>query len=132
MNSAYGRLCGFTGGALILLGITMLTTMLIFLITGHSPIPTGGVGHYFLAFTGSVLVAWGLSLRLASRNSELAYLLAPANAIGMALMAFYRSVIVLSSADVRAWIGFIPMGEALLFGGLAIAFLWGRPKPLQV
>jgi hypothetical protein len=48
----------------------------------------------------------------------------------MALMACYRFVIVLSSADVRAWIGFLPMGEALLFGGLAIAFWWGRPKPV--
>lgn len=132
MNSAYGRLCGITGGALTLLGITMLAIMLIFLITGQSPIPTGEVGHYFLAFTGSVLVAWGLSLRLASRNGELAYLLAPANSIGMAFMAFYRFVIVLSSTDVRAWIGFIPIGEGLFFGGLAIAFWWGRPKPLQV
>jgi hypothetical protein len=61
---------------------------------------------------------------------ELARILAPANAMGMALMAFYRFVIVLSSADVRSWIGFLPMGEAFLFSGLAIAFWWGRPKPL--
>lgn len=130
MNSAYGRLCGITGGALILLGFTLLTVMLVFLGTGQSPIPADGVGHYFVAFTGSVLVAWGLSLHVASRHMELARILAPANAIGMALMAFFRMVIVLSSADVRSWIGFLPMGEALLFGGLAIAFWWGRPKPV--
>lgn len=130
MNSAYGRLCGITGGALILLGFILLAVMLFFLSTGQSPIPADGVGHYFVAFTGSVLVAWGLSLQVASRDMALARILAPASAVGMALMAFYRFVIVLSSADVRAWIGFIPMGEACLFGGLAIAFWWGRPKLL--
>jgi hypothetical protein len=130
MNSAYGRLCGITGGGLIVLGFTLLTVMLVFLGTGQSPIPVDGVGHYFVAFTGSVLMAWGVSLLIASRDMEVARILAPANATGMALMAFYRLVIVLSSADVRAWIGFLPMGEALLFGGLAIAFWWGRPKPV--
>ncbi len=130
MNSAYGRLCGITGGGLILLGFTLLTVMLVFLTNGQSPIPVDGVGHYFVAFTGSVLVAWGLSLQVASRHMELARILAPASAIGMALMAFYRLVIVLSSADVRAWVGFLPMGEAFLFGGLAIAFWWGSPKPV--
>jgi len=63
-------------------------------------------------------MAWGLSLQIVSRDMEVACILAPANATGMALMALYRLVIVLSSADVRAWIGFLPMGEALLFGGL--------------
>ncbi len=128
MNSAYGRLCGITGGALILLGFILLAVMLFFLGTGQSPILANGVGHYFVAFTGSVLVAWGLSLQIASRDMDLARILAPASATGMALMALYRFVIVLSSADVRAWIGFIPMGEACLFGGLAITFWWGRPK----
>ncbi|MEM9220299.1 MAG: hypothetical protein AAGD25_38985, partial [Cyanobacteria bacterium P01_F01_bin.150] len=52
------------------------------------------------------------------------------HAIGMALMAFYRFVMVLSNADVRAWVGFIPMGESILFGVLAVAFWWGRPKLL--
>ena len=130
MNSAYGRLCSITGGGLILIGLSLLTVMLVFLSTGQSPIPADGVGHYFVAFTGSVLVAWGLSLQVASQDKELARSLAPASAIGMALMAFYRLVIVLSSADVRTWIGFLPMGEALLFGGLAVAFWWGRPKPV--
>lgn len=130
MNSAYGKLCGITGGALILLGFILFIAMLIFLNTGRSPIPSNGVGHYFVAFTGSVLVAWGLSLQVASQNIELARLLAPASAIGMALMALYRLVIVLSSADVRAWVGFIPVDEAFLFSGLAIAFWWGRPEPL--
>jgi hypothetical protein len=50
MNSAYGRLCGTAGGALILLGLTLLTVMLVFLGTGQSPIPVDGVGHYFVAF----------------------------------------------------------------------------------
>lgn len=130
MNSAYGRLCGITGGGLIVLGFTLLTVMLVFLGTGQSPIPVDGVGHYFVAFTGSVLMAWGVSLLIASRDMEVARIFAPANATGMALMAFYRLVIVLSSADVRAWIGFIPVGEAFLFSGLAIAFWWGRPKPV--
>lgn len=130
MSSAYGRLRGFTGGALILIGFTLFTVMLVFLGTNQSPVPADGVGHYFVAFAGSVLVAWGLSLQTASRNMELARLLASASAIGMALMAFYRFVIVLSNADIRAWIGFISMGEACLFGGLAIAFWWGRPKIL--
>lgn len=130
MDSAYRRLCGITGGALILLGLLLLVTMLVYLGTGQSPLPVDGVGHYFVAFTGSVLVAWGLGLRAAAQDSKLAHILAPANAIGMAFMAFYRFVIVLSSADVRAWIGFLPMGEAFLFGLLAIAFWWGRPKLL--
>jgi ABC-type transport system involved in multi-copper enzyme maturation permease subunit len=62
MNSAYGKLCGITGGGLILIGFTLLIVMLVFLGTGQSPIPVDGVGHYFVAFTGSVLVAWGVSL----------------------------------------------------------------------
>ena len=130
MNSAYGKLCGIAGGGLILIGFTLLIVMLVFLGTGQSPIPVDGVGYYFVAFTGSVLMAWGVSLLIASRDMEVARILAPANATGMALMAFYRFVIVLSSADVRAWIGFIPVGEAFLFGGLAIVFWWGRPKPV--
>ena len=130
MNSSYRNLCGITGGGLILLGLILLISMLIFLSTGQSLIPVGGVGQYFVAFTGSILVVWGLSLQVASHEIEIARILAPVNAIGMILMAFYRFVIVLSNADVRAWVGFIPMGESFLFGVLAVAFWWGRPKLL--
>ncbi|MGD1851152.1 MAG: hypothetical protein ACFCBU_11285 [Cyanophyceae cyanobacterium] len=130
MNVGYEKLCGITGGALLLLGAILLTSMVSFVVAGQSPIPTDGVGQYFVGFTGSVVVVWGASLQVAARNLQLANRLAPISVIGMVLMAFYRVVMAIGSLEVRAWIGWLPLFEAALFGVLAIAFWWGRPKLL--
>jgi len=97
-----------------------------FLSTGRSNLPVTAPGQYFVAFTGCALATWGLSLVAAARAPEVAHALGIPTGVGFGLMALMRYLAV-TSAEIREWIGWLPLGEAILFTFLAYTFIAKRP-----
>ena len=122
----YSRLYGYTGNVLIVIGALFFSAFLAFVATGHSPVPTNAVGHYFVAFAASALIGWGWSLRSAAGDAAQRRSLAIPTAAGIALMGLYRIVIVVASPDVRAWVGWVPAAEAVACAVLAVMFARSR------
>jgi hypothetical protein len=123
---AYSRLYGYTGLVFMIIGAAFFPAFIGFLIFGRSPVPTNAVGHYFVAFAASAMIGWGWSLRAAASDAALRRLLAIPTATGMALMGLYRIIIVIASAEVRAWAGWVPAGEAVACALLTLAFARAR------
>ncbi len=119
---AYSRLYGYTGVVFMIIGAAFFPAFIGFLVLGRSPVPTNAVGHYFVAFAASAMIGWGWSLRAAASDAALRRLLAIPTATGMALMGLYRIIIVVASADVRAWAGWVPAVEAVACALLTVAF----------
>ena len=126
----YSRLYGSTGTVFVAVGAVFFPAFLAFLTTGRSPVPTNVVGHYFVAFAASALVGWGLCLRAAARDAGLRAALAVPTAVGLALMGLYRIIIVVASAELRVWAGWVPAGEAVACAVLAVSFVRARTKRL--
>ena len=88
------------------------------------PFPIGPQGYYFVAFSGSCLVAWGFCLFGAARGAG-GRAIGTATAIGLSLGAIYR-LLVWTLGDFW-WMGDTPRVEAIVFLVIALAFLWLRP-----
>ena len=128
---AFSILCATFGGILCVAGLVLFAQFFRF----HAPgglglplLPMGPNGHYFVAFTGSALVAWGGALLGAARHPEHSRTVGTATAVALVLSAFYRIV---------AWVvgDYVVLGdllrvEAALFLVLALAFVWLRPARL--
>jgi hypothetical protein len=125
---AYAILCATFGSILCVAGLVLFAQFFRF----HAPgglgfplLPMGPNGHYFVAFTGSALVAWGGALIGAARDPGRTRAVGTATAVALVMSAFYRMV---------AWVvgdyvalGDLPRFEAALFLLLALAFVWLRP-----
>ena len=121
-DPAYSRLYGYTGAVFMSIGAVFFPAFIAFLVSGHSPVPTNAVGHYFVAFAASAMIGWGWSLRTAARDAALRRVLAMPTAVGMALMGLYRIIIVVASPEVRAWAGWVPGIEAGACAILTVVF----------
>ena len=91
-------------------------------------IPTGPVGHYFVAFTGCAMVGWGGGLLGAARHPASGRTVGTVTALALVMMGVYRMLAWLVG-DYYIWLGELPRAEALLFLALALAFVWLRPAP---
>jgi len=89
----------------------------------------GPNGHYFVAFTGSALVAWGGALLGAARHPEHSRTVGTATAVALVMSALYR--IVAWVVGDYALLGNLLRGEAAAFLLLALAFVWLRPGRLE-
>jgi hypothetical protein len=128
MPRAYSVLCGIVGTAFVLLGAVFFgVSMASFAPGASSPLrfPLGPNGLYFVAFTGSTLVAWGGCLLGAARRGG-GRSIGTATAVGLVLASIYRMSAWLMG-DI-AWAGELPRLEASLFLVLALGFVWLRPK----
>ena len=125
---AYPILCATLGVMLCVMGLLLFAQFFRFHAPGGLGLPLltmGPNGHYFVAFTGSALVAWGGALLGAARHPEHSRTLGTATAAALVMSAFYRMV---------AWVvgdyavlGDLPRGEAAFCLLLALAFVWLRP-----
>lgn len=123
----YRALAGTVGLLFVLIGLVLFATFFGYQQPGSTPaISTGPMGHYFVAFTGCALVAWGGMLLNGARRPAVADVLATPTALGLAMMAVYRMV---------GWIvgdyhlqGDLLRVEAGLFLLLALAFMWLKPN----
>jgi hypothetical protein len=91
-------------------------------------IPTGPIGHYFVAFTGCALLGWGSAMIGAAREpaSSTSRTVGTATAFVMVLMALVRMV-AWTIGDYASWLGDIPRQEATALIVIALALVWLRP-----
>lgn len=130
-QTAFRVLSGTMGTAFILLGLALTATFFGYQEPGSTPsIPTGPVGHYFIAFSGCALVGWGGGLIGAARRQQTTSLVSRTIATATALALVLMSVVRMAAwvvGDYHMWAGDVLRGEAAFFLLLALAFLWLRP-----
>lgn len=123
----YRLLMGSLGIALFLFGAAMVAAFFLYQRPGSVPmVPTGPVGHYFVAFTGCALMGWAGGLLGAARDPLASRTVGTATVFVLILMAVIRMV-AWFIGDYAAWLGETPRGEATLFLLLALALIWLRP-----
>lgn len=132
MELAYKTLCWIVGSIMVVGGLALVGVFVVSVTPGSSsplPFPIGPQGYYFVAFSGSCLVAWGFCLFGAARGAG-GRAIGTATAIGLSLGAIYR-VLVWMLGDFW-WMGDTPRVEAIVFLVIALAFLWLRPPRAAV
>lgn len=124
---AYRWLAASIGALMVAGGLAFFFTFFRYQTPGSTPaIPTGPVGHYFVAFAGCALVGWGGSLLGAARDPASGRAVGTATAFALVLSAVYRMagwVI----GDYYVWLGDLPRVEAAILLVLALCFIWLRP-----
>jgi hypothetical protein len=126
---AFRIVSGATGAVFLLAGVVLFFSFFAYQRPGSTPpLPMGPLGHYFAAFAGCALIAWGGGLIAGARNLTTGRSLAPITALALAAMALYRMLGWLMG-DYYAVFGNLLRVEAGLFLALALAFVWLRPPP---
>lgn len=123
----YRVLVGSMGIALLIFGLGLVSAFFAYQRPNSTPmIPTGPVGHYFVAFTGCALLGWAGGLLGAARDPLASRTVGTMTAFVLALMAIVRMVAWLVG-DYSVWLADLPRTEAGLFLLVAIALVWLRP-----
>lgn len=123
----YRVLLGTLAIASMLFGLALVVSFFAYQRPGAEPgIPTGPVGHYFVAFTGCALIGWGGGLLGAARAPFASRTVATTTVFALILMALVRMVAWLVG-DYAVWLGDLPRTEATLLLVIAIALVWLRP-----
>ena len=123
----YRLLVGSLGIAFFLFGIAMVAAFFAYQRPGSVPfVPTGPVGHYFVAFTGCGLIAWGGGLVGAAREPLSSRSIGTITAFVLALMGIVRMVAWIVG-DYYVWLGDLPRTEASAFLLASLALIWLRP-----
>lgn len=94
-----------------------------FVLKGKSPLGDNGVTHYFLAFSASLNLVWGMLLLVAARDPAWAVQATLPCAIGFATLSAWR-IPLCRNPDVVATLGKAPMAEVWIFALLAVYFLY--------
>ncbi|HPG24277.1 MAG: hypothetical protein H6748_07500 [Spirochaetaceae bacterium] len=123
----YRLLMGTLGVAFLLFGIAMVAAFFLYQRPHSTPgIPTGPVGHYFVAFTGCALIGWAGGLVGAARAPLASRTVGTTTAFVLVLMAFIRMVAWVIG-DYWTWLGETPRYEAAGLLLAALALIWLRP-----
>jgi hypothetical protein len=123
----YRIVMGSMGIALLIFGLGLVATFFAYQRPNSIPmVPTGPIGHYFVAFTGCALIGWAGGLIGAARDPFASRSVGTTTAFVLALMAVIR-MLAWWVGDYAAWLGDLPRTEATLFLLLAIALVWLRP-----
>ncbi len=118
---------GTLGVAFLVFGAAMVAVFFLYQRPGSVPlIPTGPIGHYFVAFTGCALMGWAGGLIGAARAPLASRSVGTMTAFVLALMAVIRMVAWLVG-DYAVWLGNLPRTEAGFFLSIALALVWLRP-----
>lgn len=125
--SLYRVLVGSLGVAMLVFGLALVGTFFAYQRPGSTPmVPTGPIGHYFVAFTGCALIGWAGGLIGAARDPWSSRSVGTMTAFVLALMAVIRMVAWLVG-DYSAWLGDLPRQEAAILLLIALALVWLRP-----
>lgn len=125
----YRFLMGALGVAVVVFGAGLVAAFLLYQRPGSQPlIPTGPVGHYFVAFCGCGLLGWGAAMIGAARDpfSTASRTVGTATAFVFVVMALVRMLAWLIG-DYASWLGELPRQEASVLLGLALLLVWLRP-----
>jgi len=123
----YRLILGSLGVAFSVFGLALVGSFFAFQRPNSVPlVPTGPVGHYFIAFAGCALLGWAGGLLGAARNPAASRTVATMTAFVLALMAVIRMLAWLIG-DYAAWLGDLPRTEATAFLLVALVLVWVRP-----
>jgi uncharacterized membrane protein len=123
----YRILMGTLGFALFIFGVAMVAAFFLYQRPGSTPlIPTGPIGHYFVAFTGCALIAWAGGLVGAARDPLTSRSVGTMTILVLILMAVIRMV-AWFIGDYYAWVGDLSRTEASAFLLVALALIWLKP-----
>lgn len=123
----YRVLMGALGFGMALFGLALVASFLGYQRPNSTPmIPTGPVGHYFVAFAGCALLGWAGGLIGAARAPLASRTVSTTTAFVLALMAVLRMIAWLVG-DYAGWLGELPRVEATGLLLLALALVWLRP-----
>ena len=110
-----------------LFGLALVGTFFAYQRPHSTPlVPTGPVGHYFVAFTGCAMLGWAGGLLGAARHPLTSRTVSTVTAFVLALMAVIRMVAWLIG-DYAGWLGDLPRSEATFLLLLSLALVWCRP-----
>lgn len=123
----YRVLMGSLGIALFLFGMAMIASFFLYQRPGSTPlVPTGPIGHYFVAFAGCALIGWAGGLVGAARDPWSSRSVGTLTILALILMALIRMV-GWFIGDYHAWLGDTLRTEAGAFLLLALALIWLKP-----
>lgn len=125
----YRFLMGSLGIAFALFGFAMVAAFFLYQRPGSVPaVPTGPIGHYFVAFTGCALLGWGSAMIGAARDpfSTASRTVGTSTALVFVVMALVR-MLAWAVGDYASWLGELPRQEAAGLLGLALVLVWLRP-----
>lgn len=125
----YRFLMGSLGIAVVLFGFALVAAFFLYQRPGSLPlIPTGPIGHYFVAFTGCALLGWGSAMVGAARDpfSTASRTVGTGTAFVFVVMALVR-MLAWAVGDYASWLGELPRQEATALLGLALVLVWLRP-----
>ena len=128
-HGLYRFLMGTLGVAWAVFGLGLVAAFFLYQRPNSVPlIPTGPIGHYFVAFSGCALLGWGSAMIGAAREpaSSASRTVGTATAFVLVLMAVVRMV-AWTIGDYASWLGEIPRQEATALLGVALALVWLRP-----
>lgn len=125
----YRFLMGVLGIAVVLFGFALIAAFVLYQRPGSVPlIPTGPIGHYFVAFTGCALLGWGGAMLGAARDpfSTASRTVGTVTTFVFVVMALVRMGAWLVG-DYAGWLDELPRQEAEVFLVLALLLVWLRP-----
>jgi hypothetical protein len=123
----YRIVMGSLGVACVVFGAAMIATFFLYQRPHSVPlVPTGPVGHYFVAFTGCAMVGWGGGLVGAARAPLASRSVGTMTILVLILMAVIRMVAWVIG-DYYAWLGELPRTEASGLLLLALVLIWLKP-----
>jgi hypothetical protein len=123
----YRLLMGTLAVAISVFGFALIADFFLYQRPNSVPaIPTGPVGHYFVAFTGCALIGWGGGLFGAARDPHSSRSIGTVTAFAFAVMALIR-IVAWIIGDYTVWLGDLLRTEAGILLALALALVWLRP-----
>jgi len=125
----YRFLMGVLGVAFVVFALALVATFFLYQRPGSLPlVPTGPVGHYFIAFSGCALLGWGSAMLGAARDpfSSASRTVGTATVFVLVLMALVR-MFAWAIGDYESWLGDVPRKEAGAFLLIALVLVWLRP-----
>jgi len=123
----YRLLMGTLGVAGFVFGLALVATFFLYQRPDSVPgIPTGPIGHYFVAFAGCALMGWAGGLIGAARDPLSSRSVGTMTVVVLTVMAVVR-MLAWVIGDYWVWLGDLPRSEATVLLLIAIALVWLRP-----
>lgn len=123
----YRLLMGSLGIASFLFGIAMIATFFLYQRPGSTPlVPTGPIGHYFIALAGCALIGWAGGLIGAARDPMGSRTVGTLTIVVLVVMALIR-MIAWVIGDYASWLGSAMRTEALGMLIVALLLVWLKP-----
>lgn len=135
-EQGHRRLFAMTGRIQIISGIPLFLLLPFYLVTGSSVLNSIElVGHYAIGFCGSLMIAWGGILVSVAADPALRSKVAKPTAVGFALCALMRAMMIPFSDELVGSLGFladaipsvlVPLLEALMLTAVMLVFALAR------